>query len=156
MTSTSNRVNYDSKRVRSLRKRTGRFSSAVLTWIDEHGFPFSVRCRPVIDSSGVRIDLSDSIAAEPGRAGLLYHSHNDRLWRLRMLLVVGLLEREGRAWVFHPQKIITGVAGVNKFHMLRSLVNARRAVSRYLRQRQMPRPEIDWKRIRELQRELND
>jgi hypothetical protein len=149
-------MNYDSKRVRSLRRRAERFSSAVLTWIDASGFPFSIRCRPVIGPSGVRIDLSNSIAAEPGRAGLLYHSHNDKLWRLRMLLVVGLLEREGRAWVFHPQKIITGVAGVNKLHMLRSLVNARRTASRYLNQRHMPRPEVQWKRIRELQRELND
>jgi hypothetical protein len=149
-------VSYESTLVRNLERRSRRFSSAVLTWLDEEGFPFSMRCRPAFDSTRITIELPSPMGAPAGPAGLLYHSHNDRLWRLRMLLVVGLLERDGDTWLFRPARIVTGVAGVNKLHMTRSFFNARRATKRYLQEREMTRPKIPWKRIRELQRELND
>jgi hypothetical protein len=136
-------------------KRLGRrFDSAVLTWIGNDGFPFSVRCRPIWETRNTtRVDEPDGLDASAGPASLLYHSHNSQLWKLRMLLAIGEITHGSDGWRFRLERIRSGVAGLNKLHWVRSFFNARRTTKRYLVERRLSRPEIPWRRINQLKRE---
>lgn len=78
------------------------FGSAVVTTIDPAGFPTSVRCRPFPDGELISFDLPDGAGLQPGRASLLCHSHDELLWNLRFVNLIGDLEYGVRAWVSPP------------------------------------------------------
>ena len=73
------------------------FESAVLSGLDEEGYPFSGRCRPYPDTSGaevLKIWLPPGTPVRPGPSSLLCHSHDENLWNLKSFLVRGTLARE--------------------------------------------------------------
>lgn len=126
----------------------------MLTWVDERGYPFSIRCRPERSDGSWIISLKSSLAIRPGPAGLLWHSHNNYLWKLRMSFFRGTLRERGDELIFTPQKFVAGVAGTRKLHMLRAFIESRRMTRRYLAHRNLDRPSIPWKRIKELKKQV--
>jgi len=93
-------------------KHLYRFESAVLSGLDEAGYPFSVRCRPYPDASGAEVLtvwLPPDTPLRPGPASLLCHSHDENLWNLESFLVRGVLVRDAGGWSFHPGQFIPGV-----------------------------------------------
>ncbi len=126
------------------------FESAVLSGLDEAGYPFSVRCRPFPDKSGAEVLtvwLSPGTPIRPGPASLLCHSHDENLWNLKSFLVRGELGRDARGWKFHPQRFIPGAGIGGPASMLRFLVGSRRTARRYLERRGLPRPRVPWEEI---------
>lgn len=131
-----------------------KYESAVLSFVDENGFPCSVRCVPQPDEirQVIRITLPPDIIAQPGPASLMSHHHDEQLWNLRGYNVIGELEREeGREekWVLRPRKLTPGMDS-NPLGSLRLIRHARRAAQRYLDKRGLPRPQVDWSGIKQL------
>ncbi len=129
-----------------------RFESAVLTGVDADGYPYSVRCKPAVDSSArlLRVQLPTYSPIQAGSASLLCHSHDENLWNLRSFLVRGNLSREEGDWVFQPQRYVPG-AGVEGIRgMARFVTGSRRNAKRYLQKRGLSRPRIPWKAINEI------
>ena len=126
------------------------FESAVLSGLDEAGYPFSVRCRPYADASGtevLRIWLPADTPLRPGPASLLCHSHDENLWNLKSFLVRGALSTDERGWSFEPLRFIPG-AGIGGLPaMARFFIGSRRDASRYLKTRGLARPRIPWNEI---------
>jgi hypothetical protein len=126
------------------------FESAVLSGLDEEGYPFSVRCRPYTDVSGagvLTVWLPPGTPVQPGPASLLCHSHDENLWNLKSFLVRGDLVKDVGGWSFEPSRFIpgTGIGGLPA--MIRFLFNSRRNASRYLQERNLARPSIPWDEI---------
>jgi hypothetical protein len=135
-----------------LRTYSAQFRSAVLTGLDAAGYPYSVRCRPTLDEASqiVRIAPVPGALLEPGRAGLLYHQHDEQLWSLKSFLLRGRLELGAQEWFFHPEQLIYG-GGLR--HPLRDatvLFQMRRAAKAYLNKRGLTRPRIPWEEIKAL------
>jgi hypothetical protein len=125
------------------------FESAVVTGLDPQGYPFSVRCKPVADAGRyvLTLTLPADAAIQPGPASLLVHSHSEQLWDLRSYLVRGQIKPEGDHWIFTPETYtpgggVTGVRGYISF-----IRTARRNADRYLKKRNLPRPQIPWDQI---------
>jgi hypothetical protein len=123
-----------------------RFPTSVLSAIDEAGCPVSVRCRPVADHGQevLRLDLPPWLRARPGPAGLLGHSHNERLWALKSFGVRGTLERRDGHWVLIPERHVGGMGKGGLVAFLRLTRSGRRAAAAYLRARGLVRPRIPW------------
>lgn len=125
------------------------FDSAVLTGLDLQGYPFSVRCKPAVDSSRYVLNLTvpGDAAIQPGPASLLVHSHTDQLWDLRSYLVRGQIKQEGERWIFAPETYTpgAGVTGLGGF--IRFVRTSRRNTDGYLKRRNLPRPKIPWDQI---------
>lgn len=129
-----------------------RYESAVLSFVDGNGFPFSVRCVPQPDEARqvLRITLPPDVTAQPGPASLMSHHHDEQLWNLRGYNVIGELEGEGGAvWVLRPRKFVPGMDS-NPLGSLSLIREARRAAQRYLDKRGLPRPQVDWSGIKQL------
>lgn len=122
------------------------FETAVLTGFDETGRPFSLRCRPQPDGEArvLRILLPEEVGLLPGRAGLLFHRHDENLWSLLSFILRGELARDGKAWIFRPEKFVPGmgVGGLQSY--VRFVLKGRKAAKQYLEQRGLPRPQIPW------------
>ena len=126
------------------------FESAVLSGLDEEGYPFSVRCRPYPDASGaevLKIWLPPGTPVRPGPASLLCHSHDENLWNLKSFLVRGVLVKDAGGWSFEPGKFIPGVGIGGLPAMIRFFISSRRNASRYLKERNLARPSIPWDEI---------
>lgn len=141
--------------MKRLRKIVGRFPSAVLTYVDGSGYPASIRCRPHPNGDFLRVEPRPD---KPGddhslKASLLFHSHEENLWRLRTYLVRGYLETDGR---FIPSKVIAGVSSINILIALGNFWRSRTTVRSYLRTRHLPRPVISWKEISRLKQEAKE
>lgn len=126
------------------------FESAVLSGLDEAGYPFSVRCRPYPDASGaevLRVWLPPHTPLRPGPASLLCHSHDENLWNLKSFLVRGVLLKGDGGWSFAPGHFIPG-AGIGGLPAtIRFFTGSRRRASRYLKKRRLARPRIPWEEI---------
>jgi hypothetical protein len=134
------------------------FESAVLTGVDADGYPYSVRCKPAVDSSArlLRVQLPTYASIQAGQAGLLCHSHDENLWNLRSSLVRGNLTREDGEWIFRPQRYLPG-AGVEGIRgMVRFLSDSRRNAKRYLQKRGLSRPRIPWKAINQIKARIKE
>jgi hypothetical protein len=126
------------------------FESAVLSGLDEEGYPFSVRCRPYADASGaeaLRIWLAPGTPFRPGPASLLCHSHDENLWNLKSFLVRGVLVKDAGGWSFEPNRFIPGMGIGGLPAMIRLFLGSRRKARRYLRERDLARPSIPWDEI---------
>jgi hypothetical protein len=126
------------------------FESAVLSGLDEEGYPFSVRCRPYPDASGaevLKIWLAPGTPVRPGPASLLCHSHDEKLWNLKSFLVRGVLVRDAGGWSFEPGHFIPGIGIGGPPAMIRFFFSSRRKASRYLQERNLARPSIPWDEI---------
>ena len=56
----------------------------------------SVRCHPQVDEAEhvLRVHLPADIQIAPGPAGLLCHSHDEKLWHLKIFALQGMLEHQ--------------------------------------------------------------
>jgi hypothetical protein len=137
-------------------KHLYRFESAVLSGLDEAGYPFSVRCRPYPDTSGdelLSIWLPPDTPLRPGPASLLCHSHDEKLWNLKSFLVRGVLFKDGGGWSFEPVRFILGIGIGGLPGMIRSFARSRREAGRYLEKRRLARPRIPWDEINAAKKE---
>ncbi len=125
------------------------FQTAVLSGLDTEGYPYSVRCRPVLDRSmGIwRLDLPMDTTIQPGPASLLCHSHNERLWNLKSFLVRGRLQRDEGGSTFVSERFVPGggIGGVRG--LVRAMIDMRRNAAGYLQKRGLARPRIPWDEI---------
>jgi hypothetical protein len=140
---------------KQLTKHLKTFPSGVITGVGADGYPFSVRCVPTVDQTrrALWVDLPPGAPVQPGPAGLLCHSHDERLWNLRSFLVHGRLEKNEDGWLFIPIRFIAGEGLNGKLSLLVTLVHARRNARRYLARRGLRRPKIPWKDINRLRAE---
>jgi hypothetical protein len=136
-------------------RRFATFPSAVLASRTEDGGPTLRRIRvtgPGADG-GLALAVPDDADLRPGPAGLLSHSHDDKLWNLRSVGVVGELRSAGGGWALRPERIIGGVKAT-PISVARQLAGLRRTARGYLEKRSLPRPEIAWDSIREVKRDV--
>ena len=134
---------------REIRRETRRFDSAVLTMLNPDG-PVSTRCRP--DLSPTQHTLLVGVVDDPwpGPASILYHRHDDRLWKLRSCLILGQLRREVDDWLFVPERFVPGMGVGGVFSYIRFLRQGRRTATRYLRVRGLDRPTVEWDEVASL------
>ncbi len=127
-------------------KHLGKFPSAVLTGIDADGYPFSLRCTPQLDDSRKVLLIARSGAAliQTGPAGLLCHSHNDQLWEIKSIQILGRLEQAGQNWVLHPERFIPGGGIQGQISQMQILWKARSDAKKYLQKRGLPWPKVRW------------
>lgn len=132
------------------------FGSAVLTSVDAKGYPFSVRCKPEIDAGArvLRVQVPEYAAIQPGRAGLLCHKHDERLWNLKSFIVRGSLERDAQGWLFRPQQFIPGAGIGGMIAIMKFMLDGKRTAQQYLDKRGLARPNIPWDRIHALWAEI--
>ena len=125
-------------------KQVQAYPSAVLTFVEGSGFPFSVRCNPQYDRSQqvFRLHLPDQIGIQPGPADLLCHQHDKNLWNLKSIVLGGQLEQDGQGWQFRPLQFIPGMGGFVGY--IRFVIQGRRLARKYLDRRGLDRPKIPW------------
>jgi hypothetical protein len=138
---------------REITRRIGRYDSAVLTFADEEGYPFSLRCRPVADEAAqiLRLALPAGLAPTPGKAGLLWHTHDEHLSNQWSLLVRGELTRDERGWLLRPTQVVPGIEQ-SPMAMYRFVRDSRRKAAAYLAARGLPRPQIPWEELEAVKR----
>jgi hypothetical protein len=133
-------------------KHLGTFSSAVLTGLDKHGYPYSIRCRPVLEHARkvLVIHPSEGMEILPGLGCLLCHSHDERIWNLKSFIARGLIEREGDLLLFRPHQLIPGMGIGGLRGYVRFVADGRRNAKRYLEARGLKRPKVAWNEMEEL------
>lgn len=127
-----------------------RFASAVLTVVDADGFPSSRRCRPTLDPAQqlLRLDLPAGAPVMAGPASLLFHRHDERLWRLLSFLLLGDLVAMDGGWIFRPARFLPGMGIGGLRGYWRFVMQGRRTTREYLARRGLPRPQIPWDEMR--------
>jgi hypothetical protein len=132
------------------------FSSAVLTGVDEAGYPFSIRCKPEPDVAEqvLHVQVPEYTNIQPGSAGLLCHKHDEQLWNLKNFMLRGSLESSVHGWIFRPQRFIPGAGIGGLLGMVRFLRSGRRIAKRYLDKRGLEHPVIPWDRVHALWAEV--
>jgi hypothetical protein len=141
---------------REIEKHLPEFPSAVITGVDPVGFPVSARCRPQVDAAErvLRVQLPPGADFQPGPAGLLCHTHDERLWNLKSFLVRGVLERDAQGWRLRPRQFIPGMGIGGLMSYARFVRQGRRNAQRYLEQRGWPRPRVPWGELKAFVDEL--
>jgi len=124
------------------------YDSAVLTVVNEDGYPYSIRCTPTPDPENkiLRLELPDIESIKQGRAGILWHKHNEQIFNMSSFGVRGSLQRDERGWYVLPKRHIPG-AGLAITDLLNMVRDGRRTAKKYLAKRGLPRPKIPWKRV---------
>lgn len=128
------------------------FRDAVLTGINAQGYPVSVRCHPQADEaeSVLRVHLPADIQIMPGPAGLLCHSHDEKLWHLKSFALQGILEHQEDITLFHVQRFLPGMNMAGAPGPLTTLIHARRMMKQILQKRGLPQPSIPWDEMKQL------
>ncbi len=127
------------------------FPSAVLGTSDPDGAPRLRRVR-VTGPAGEELALDvpgEDDELRPGPASLLAHSHDEQLWSLRSLVVLGELTG-GPRWTFRPERIVGNSGTVGPVALLGQLRALRRTARGYLDRRSLARPEIPWSAVQAL------
>jgi hypothetical protein len=139
--------------------RLPEYASAVLTWRDAEGYPYSIRCVPRAEagSQSFLIVAPPGAPLQVGPASLLCHKHDEWLWHQRSFLARGTLERAGAGedagWRFRLRSFVPGMGEGGAPAMLRFIVGARRAAGRYLAHRGLPCPVVPWGSLNVIKRE---
>lgn len=128
-------------------RESAKFASGVLSGLGPNGTPVSVRCRPLVDAPRRLLVIEDPYPVSPGPASLLYHRHDERLWKLRSCLITGELTVEADLWILRPARFVPGMGVGGPLSYLRLLVNGRRTASRYLEARNLARPQPAWDEV---------
>ena len=130
-----------------LSRRLEAYSSSVVTFIDDDGYPSSFRCVPVIGVEG-KLSLAKPrmLRVKPGPAGLLCHFHDEGLWNQRSFVAKGELRVSDEEIIFTPTSLVEGLAKGRR--MIALLSTGRRRARQYLQRRGLPRPEIPWGELR--------
>jgi hypothetical protein len=89
-----------------------RYDSAVLSFVEQDGFPFSIRVPVSVDRRGrtIHVDV-DPVGAplRPGRACVTAHDHDEELRWTRNFQVRGALSRHpDGGWVVVPHRVVDG------------------------------------------------
>jgi hypothetical protein len=131
-------------------KNLKEYPSAVLTGLDENGYPISVRCKPepIAAKRALRVRQTNGTGIQPGPAGLLCHRHDEWLWNLKSFLVRGRLERDLDGWILRPRRVTRGTSK-DLPGLVRLVRDGRRNSRRYLRERGISRPSVPWDDINE-------
>lgn len=135
---------------REVRREAARFRSGVVAGLGRDGGPVSARCGSRVDAVRRVLVIEDPYPVEAGKASLLYHRHDERLWKLRSCLITGWLSRHGGEWLFQPERFVPGMGIGGPLSYVRLLVRGRRTASQYLRERGLDRPPVAWQDIYEL------
>ena len=134
-------------------KYLGEFPNAVLTVVDDAGYPFSVRCTPELDISNqvLRIKLPSYSSIQFGPASLLCHGHDELMWNLKSFMITGSLERDDEGWKLVPRRFIPGI-GIGNFFLglIKMIRDGRKTTKRYLDKRGIPRLKIPWNELQDL------
>jgi hypothetical protein len=126
------------------------FPDAVLTWVDEHGYPVSVRIQPNPDDTAqlLRVVAPAGMALRSGPASMLAHSHDAQLWSMKAFLVRGLLEQDDNGWFLRPVVFIPGAGISGAINEVKSFFGMRASAKRYLERRGLSRPFVPWDKIK--------
>jgi hypothetical protein len=132
------------------------FTTAVVTTVDDTGYPFSVRCRPEPDhaTQRLRLRLPESAGIRIGPACLLCHRHDEQLWNLKSFCLRGELEQDASGWILHPHRFVPGAGIGGLIGLLRFVRTGRRRARRYYEKRGLARPNVAWDRIHAMWREV--
>ncbi len=132
-----------------IQRHVPNFQSAVLNFLEESGYPTSLRVVPHLDPTTKSITFSLPPYAHPqtGKASLLFHQHDEKLAHLKSFLLMGELQAGTDAWVFHPVRFIPGMGLNGIASYWHFIVQGRRTANDYLKKRQLPRPKIGWKKL---------
>lgn len=125
------------------------FADGVIVTVDADGFPCSTRCTATANEALNRVAISPvhPELLQAGPAGLLCHSHDAATWKLRSFHVTGELVRDGEAWSLTPTRLSPGSGLTGLRGDLAWAREGQRAADRYLAERGLAAPEIDWKEI---------
>jgi hypothetical protein len=128
------------------------FPSAVLSSVDDNGYPFSIRCQSEPDAEGqvLRVQVPDGAGIQSGPAALLYHKHDEWLWNTKSFVVRGILKRDDQGWKLHPRRFVPGIAIGGFWGYVQFVLTGRRTTKRYLQKRGLARPHIPWKKVHSL------
>jgi hypothetical protein len=128
------------------------FPSGVLTGFNTAGQPLSLRVQPRLDLPNlvVRFQVPSGLDLQAGKACLLCHRHDERLWNLMSFVVQGDLVQENGGWLLRPERFIPGmgIGGLSSY--IRFVTNGRKNTDRYLQKRGLKRPRIPWEEIAEM------
>jgi hypothetical protein len=141
---------------RSLTRLLAQYNSAVVTLVGADGYPVSFRCRPTVDlvDRVLLIDPPASAPVQAGRVGMLCHSHNERLWKLRSFHVRGALVPRGDRWALVPERLTLGMGHGGPRAQIRLVRTGKRTAAAYLERRGWEAPPIDWHRFDDIKREV--
>ncbi|CAN5616048.1 hypothetical protein BH24ACT15_BH24ACT15_39280 [soil metagenome] len=130
------------------------FPSAVLSTVNPTGYPVSARCTPWLDQQRqvLRITRDQVEGVGEGPASLLFHTHDERLIKLRSFVVKGKLAPEDDGWCFQPSAFVPGQGIGLARGYVRLLRQGRANSRRYLAQRELTAPAVPWEEIRQLLR----
>jgi hypothetical protein len=121
------------------------FDTAVLGGFGQDGRPFSLRGRVLIaDTNLLRLLIPADTPLVCGPACLTCHRHDERLWNLKSFAVRGMLERDEKGWLMHPEQFIPGAGIGGVLSYVRFLRDGRRTTKRYLQKRGLARPQVPW------------
>jgi hypothetical protein len=128
------------------------FPTVVLTWLDEAGYPVSVRLaiEPVDGQQVLRFDAPEGLELRAGPASVMSHSHDEQTWKLKSFMARGRLELLDQAWVFRPLSFIPGAGVGSPLDQLRAALRLRPTAKRYLAKHGIARPAIPWQKIKTL------
>jgi hypothetical protein len=127
-------------------RRLPGFTSAVLAGYDAAGLPTLVRVRPAAAGGVLSFDVPPGEEPAPGRAALLCHSHDERLWNLQSFVVAGDLAGAGATWRLTPARYIPGGGDTTgPLAVIAELRKLRRTAAGYLDRRGLARPSIPWR-----------
>ncbi|MFE6822038.1 pyridoxamine 5'-phosphate oxidase family protein [Streptomyces sp. NPDC057690] len=128
--------------------RLAGFPSAVLAARDAFGVPVLARTRPVATDDGFLVEVPSDCAAVPGPASLLVHRHDDRLDHMDNALVRGELRATGDGRLLIPAKVVEPMGSGRPIDAVRLLRRTKRTTRRYLEQRGLRRPRVQWDEFR--------
>ena len=136
-------------------KYLAEFPNATLSGRDKAGYPYCLRCvpRPDLDKHALHLQLAEDEPLQPGPASLLCHEHDEWIDNMKSFVVRGRLEKDG-GWLFYPKQFVTGV-GVGFMAGMPGMVRrTRRNCARYLEERGLARPEVNWEEVSQIWSEV--
>jgi len=131
----------------------GKFDEAVLTGIDDDGYPVSVRinARDYDAATGaLPVTVPAELRVVAGPANVLAHSHDEKLWKLTMIQIKGRLESRDGGWVFQSTKFDAPA----KLAFVQFLRSNSASAQKYLDKRGLARPPVNWAAAKEIQRRM--
>ncbi|MFI6428109.1 pyridoxamine 5'-phosphate oxidase family protein [Promicromonospora sp. NPDC050880] len=123
------------------------FTSAVLAGLDDAGHPTLDRVVPEPADGGLLLPGS---AAQPGRASLLFHRHDELLAAQRSFAVVGELVESPRGSVLRPERVADGIQPAGLASTVRMARGLRKRAQAYLDARGLERPEVPWGELKDI------
>jgi hypothetical protein len=133
-----------------IQKHASSFPNAVLSGRDADGYPASARTSVALNQERqtVLVQVPAEIAMQPGLASLLFHSHNEQLWDLKIHLLRGELVATTEGFEFRPTKLAPGQG--TGLEVVRMIMNCRKAARTYLEKRGLGRPAVPWSHLKAL------